>query len=60
MSHYHEHRLNDYCHVSSQIAKHCDEHEVYCDDCGSAMLEELGDDFLTCQTCFKTNETEED
>ena len=25
MSHYHEQRLNDYCHVSSQTATHCDE-----------------------------------
>ena len=42
---------NDFCYVSRQIAAHCDEHEVYCEICGSSMTQELGNDFLECDHC---------
>ena len=29
------------CHVSNQIAKHCDEEETYCEACGSTMTLEI-------------------
>ncbi len=43
--------MNNYCHVSSQIAQHCDERETYCEICGSTMTQELGNDFLECDHC---------
>ena len=51
MSHYHEQRLNDYCHVSSQTAMHCDEREIYCEVCGGIMTQEHGEEFLICDDC---------
>ncbi len=43
--------MNDYCHVSHQIAVYCDEQEIYCELCGSSMVQEAGDDFLECDHC---------
>ena len=51
MSHYHEQRLNDYCHVSSQTATHCDEREIYCEVCGGIMTQEHGEEVLICDDC---------
>ena len=42
---------NDFCYVSSQIAAHCDEHETYCEICGSTMTQDIGNDFLECDNC---------
>jgi len=41
--------MNIYCHVSAQIAAHCDETEVLCPECGSTMTY-IKDD-LTCDKC---------
>lgn len=43
--------MDNYCHVSNQIAAHCDERETYCEICGSTMTQELGNDFLECDQC---------
>ena len=51
MSHYDEQRLNDYCHVSSQVSANCDERETYCEVCGSSMAQEHGEEFLVCDNC---------
>lgn len=51
-----------YCHVSSQIAQHCNEpEEVFCPDCGGNMA--FDDDYkelLICMDCGCTIDTDQD
>ena len=46
------------CHISNQIATHCNEIESYCPECESPMTEEFhaGDNWLECdnQQCGHT------
>ncbi len=49
----------DYCHVSAQIAKHCDEpEEVECQECFSLMTESDNGNFLICDNVNCDNEIE--
>jgi hypothetical protein len=44
--------MNDYCHVSRQIAEYCDEPEPdYCEYCGMEMAEEDGELVCSVEEC---------
>ncbi len=46
-----------YCHVSNQIAKHCNEpEEVECQECFSSMTESDNGNFLICDNLSCYNE----
>lgn len=47
------------CHVSNQIANHCNEEESICPECGANMYIELGETDLVCSECGNTIDTEE-
>ncbi|MFK5949958.1 MAG: hypothetical protein QM500_14440 [Methylococcales bacterium] len=47
------------CHVSNQIAEHCNEEESYCPECGGNMYENDYDiDLFECSECEHTNQDE--
>ena len=48
-----------YCHVSNQVAKHCNEpEEVECKECNSSMTESDNGNFLICDNVECDNEIE--
>ena len=55
---------SDYCHVSAQIAEHCDEAEaVGCPECASSMTEtnSATSTWLQCDECeYQTREARDD
>ena len=49
--------MKDYCHVSHQIATHCDEPEEFeCSECGSLMTESDNGNFLICDNTLCDHE----
>lgn len=49
------------CHISEQIAEHCNEHESFCPECdGNMYYDDLDQHILVCVECGHKINTEKD